>query len=373
MGLLYYYWGRGSKTNDTILQDSTVLVTVLVVVRNEASNILNLLNDLNQQNYPSEYFQVIIVDDGSEDETVGLARAFQSNTVLDLQIESLARPVGYTGSPKKLAIAQGVAMSKGEWIICTDGDCRLPVNWISNSVPLFRNPVNHFVSGSVKMAFSNTWWGNFEQMEFAALIGIGGASINAGFPLMCNGANMAFRKSSFLQINGYKDYDQVISGDDQFLLHKMLVYYGDGVRFNANPNSKVTTIPTSSFHEFVQQRKRWAGKWRHSRSGNLLAAGLLVFMSYAIWIASFVSVLLSEFNPVLFGLLILAKVFSDYIFLRKIQVFLGQPFKFVQLLINELFYPWYALVLGLMSQNGGFFWKGRRFLHKSPGPSKVSV
>ena len=61
-------------------------LSVLIAVRNEEAGLLKLLQDLANQTYPKAFFEVIIIDDFSEDRTVELVTDFQQKTTLDLKL-----------------------------------------------------------------------------------------------------------------------------------------------------------------------------------------------------------------------------------------------------------------------------------------------
>lgn len=75
------------------------------------------------------------------------------------------------------------------------------------------------VSGSVVFKAEN-FIDRIYQMEFAPLIGVGAVSIELGNPTMANGANLAFRKTTFEKLKPYADNISIPSGDDVFLLQK---------------------------------------------------------------------------------------------------------------------------------------------------------
>ena len=102
-------------------------------------------------------------------------------------------------------------------------------------------------------------------MEFASLIGVGGASIKLGYPNICNGANLSFRKDSFKHLNGYNGNGHIASGDDEFLLQKFASFNSKGIRFMKDPQALITTIPQKSLIEFYHQRKRWTRKLKHHK------------------------------------------------------------------------------------------------------------
>ena len=96
-------------------------------------------------------------------------------------------------------------------------------------------------------------------MEFASLIGSGAGAIGSGNAIFCNGANMAYKKEVFLEVNTYKN-DNAASGDDVFLLHSIKQRYPDGIVFAKDKNAIVNTNALDTLSTFINQRKRWTAK-----------------------------------------------------------------------------------------------------------------
>src|SRR5690606_12917832 len=89
-------------------------LSIVIPARNEAVNLRRLLPSLQQVDYPGR-LEIIVVDDGSTDETAAVARQHQATL---LQVETL--PAGWLGKP--YACHQGAAQATGEWLLFTDAD-----------------------------------------------------------------------------------------------------------------------------------------------------------------------------------------------------------------------------------------------------------
>ena len=76
-----------------------------------------------------------------------------------------------------------------------------------------------------------------QSLEFLSLIGSGAAAIARGKSIFCNGANLAYRKSIFLELNAFDN--NTVSGDDVFLMHHIKQKYAGGIAF-ASPELEVT-------------------------------------------------------------------------------------------------------------------------------------
>jgi len=88
---LIIIWLR-NPNNSSFLEENiieTSKISVIIPVRNEAENILFLLQDLEKQTYPKHKFEVIIADDDSTDDTLKIVQEFQKNTNINLIINQL--------------------------------------------------------------------------------------------------------------------------------------------------------------------------------------------------------------------------------------------------------------------------------------------
>ncbi len=93
-----------------------------------------------------------------------------------------------------------------------------------------------------------------------SLQGITAASVNKGFHSMCNGANLAYKKSMFQQVKGFAGIDNIASGDDMLLMHKIYKQDAAGVKFLLSQQVIVQTEAMKDWKSFFNQRIRWASK-----------------------------------------------------------------------------------------------------------------
>src|SRR6476620_6946995 len=95
--------------------------SIIVPFRNEAQNLPLLLESIKNLNYPKDLFEVILVDDFSDDGSSGLIYKWRMEHG-EFHL-TLLETVKFTGSPKKDAIARAVPIVAHDWIITTDADC----------------------------------------------------------------------------------------------------------------------------------------------------------------------------------------------------------------------------------------------------------
>ena len=239
-----YRFYKGWHNLDPFESDISHKVSVVIALRNEEENIPFLLEDLSKQDYSSDSLEFILVDDFSNDNSYALLK--QSSLPLKV--------LRSKEEGKKAAISCGVAVAQYDIILTTDADCRLSSNWVRQMLAPFSDDSIHLVTGPVSYTNLNTLFDKFQAIEFMSLIGSGAGAIGINKAFMCNGANMAFRKSIFKDTKGH-----IASGDDVFLLHHVKKS-GAKIVFVKQQSAIVFTSPKESLKAFFNQRKRWAAK-----------------------------------------------------------------------------------------------------------------
>ncbi|HYF66867.1 MAG TPA: glycosyltransferase [Ohtaekwangia sp.] len=345
--MLWFGWSKAMLPAERKTLN-THFLSVIIPVRNEADTISFLIEDLKNQTHSS--FEVIFVNDHSTDQTAG---------VITEKISGLVnfRMIINAGAGKKHALTTGIAAAKGFIIITTDGDCRLSKEWLSEVNNGFANHEVKMVFGAVRMRSNGFFFGSLQVHEFASIIGTGAAAHALGMALYCNGANLAFRKETFLEVNGYAGNLHIASGDDEFLMRKIKTIYPKGILFLNTSESIVETLPNSDLLSFLHQRIRWAGKWRLAPSLSKVTA-IGVFLFHLLFLGCLAWLCIGNY-PTLLPVLILVKIFAEFIFLFKVCMFLNVRWRTFHFLILQVTYSVYVVTIGMLANFMTFTWKGR--------------
>ncbi|WP_165699268.1 glycosyltransferase [Hymenobacter jejuensis] len=335
------------------------MFSVLVAARNEAENLPNLLTDLAKQSLQVFDYEVIVIDDNSLDATAELVLQAVVASPLTLRLIRLAdQPNTPTG--KKAALQAGLEAAQAPWVICTDADCRVGPNWLRSYAEVVAyDPEVRFVSGPVLLTGPESGWHSLIGVEFVGLVGVGAASIGAGAPTMCNGANLAYRREAFAAVQGFAGNEHVPSGDDEFLLHKLHAAYPGSVRFLKNSNAIVTTAAPPTLAAFLAQRVRWASKWQHYQAAAPQHLAVLVLLAN---VALLVGLVLAIARPTLWpwvAVVWVLKLGSDAWFMQPVLQFFNRRRWLWWLVPLQVAYAPYALAVGLLGLRGGYSWKGR--------------
>lgn len=340
------------KVSETKPVQTVLIVTILIPCRNEAENIHRLTEQLKKLQFPN--LELILVDDNSEDNSFELIEAARMR---DQRMVPLRSP----GEGKKAALEFGVNQAKGEIILCSDADCFFPRNWVEGMISPFENRETQLVAGPVMVTDNGRFLGAFQQADWASILLITAYFFSKNKPLMCSGANFAYRKSAFLEVGGYEGNRDFASGDDEFLLKKMGKKFGSGsCVYLPFAENLVQTKPEPSLEALLNQRVRWAGKWRAHRSFSHAVSAVFSFLIQLVWLGSFGLLAMGSMGLLVFGLVWTSKIFTEKRSLGKVLKSLGIQYRKTDSILTSFIHPIYVLAVGLGSIVGNFVWKGRR-------------
>lgn len=353
-----YGWSRLKAFNRTDLP-TEIKVSVIVAVRNEAGNIELLLDSLLAQKYPSHLLEIIIVDDHSSDSTSRLVKDFiaQKTESEKLKLVTLGEK---DDSGKKAAIDRGIQESKGEMIIITDADCAAGSQWILTVASYYAEHRPQMILGPVRMNDKGSFFGKLQSLEFISLISSAAGSCSAGFPILANGANMAFTRNAYECCGGFSGNLQYPSGDDMFLMMNIKRKFGaKAIHFLRSEEAIVNTPATLGFKPFIQQRLRWVSKSRGYTDPVLIAASILVFLTNVLlFFSAFAAIVAPEFLKFFLALYVL-KMIIDLPLMLSYSRFQRKRPLMILFPLMELLNAGYTLLIGIAGNIGKYEWKGR--------------
>ena len=336
----------------TQYQNPQTTFSIVIPFRNEAKVLPELLSSLSELNYPTDLFEVILVDDASDD-------GYQIATFnLDLKVLQNIRK---SNSPKKDAIETAIEQAKHCWIITTDADCLVPENWLKTLDAFIRENKVEMVVGAVTYQTNTDFIQHFQQLELMSLQGATIGSFGMDKPFMCNGANFAYTKSLFQTLNGFEDSNHIASGDDVFLLQKAIHSSEFGVSkigYLKNHDFLVLTQPCFSWNALVHQRIRWASKAPAYKSIFAKALAISVFLGNLSIVLGLFFCLFGWIPFWDFYLLFGLKITADFVLQYKTGKYI-QPRQIRYYLLSTLLYPFFSVVVAVLSWKGNYEWKGR--------------
>jgi glycosyltransferase involved in cell wall biosynthesis len=332
-------------------------VSIVVAYRNEITNLPILLDSILE--LASRPLELILVNDHSEDGGERLADTYRDrfleNDVNLVLVES-------KGIGKKAAIATGVALASAEVILTTDADCALPVAWVQGMFAPFKDAEVRLVAGPVMSSGHSGFSEVFQQIEWASILLVTQAGFSFGKPIMCSAANLAFRKSSFFQVNGFDGNDHIPTGDDEFLLKKFVSKFGPvSARYLTGGHVLVKTRPHARWSALFSQRIRWASKWRMHRSASHLIAAVFPVLVQLVWLGSFTLLFKGLMAILVFFFIWILKISYEKMVLGKVLKGFSVLVPRAYYWITSLVHPWYVLGTAVGTLFLNYTWKGRKY------------
>ena len=337
----------------TFNKKNDLKVSILIAARNEENNIERLLKSLYNQTFEKDLFEVIIIDDHSKDNTLLIVEKFiKENNDINIKIFNAEK------EGKKFAISQALHLAHNELIIVTDADCVLKTTWIESIVNFYKEKKCKMILAPVLLSPAETFFEKIQVLEHLSLIGSTAGSANIGFPVMCNGANMAYEREAALEVEKFRKDFNIPSGDDMFLMEQFVKNYGQqSVKFLLSKSSIVETKTCKTVSEFFRQRRRWVSKTKAYTSWKILTTAFIVLFFNLSIVSLFVSAFFIPALWSLYFLLTLLKFFIDFPLLKNITTFMNQSGLLKWTLPLEFVYPFYVVFTAISGMLINVKWK----------------
>lgn len=336
-----------------MVKDNSQKVSVIIPFRNEAENLPSLVQDLLAQSYPKNMYEVVFVNDHSNDE---------SGSVLDSMVSGVPGFSHLTllpgNSGKKAALFQGIQYASNERLIQVDADCRLGPQFIASHMAFLEKHPSDLVAGLLStVQGKGGFLEAFERLDLMALAGTGAGSFAFGMPMMCSGANLAYSRDLYMETRVFDPVEKCASGDDMFLMigaRKL----NRTLAFNTSCEACVETAPVPTFRDLLSQRIRWGAKsTRYGMVDIQLLALLVALTNLTILLMPLWFFLFSEEWPWLAGALTV-KFLVDFLLLYRVSILCQQRADLLWYLpVSLAYYPVFFLSL-VGSLLGRSKWKG---------------
>jgi len=369
--IIWFIRGWKGLKSFTYRKHQPLKVSIIIAARDEAENIRNTIEDLLAQDYEQEYLEIIFIDDHSTDDTGDIIASYAAQGIRLVSLNE----TNTINSYKKKAIETAIGGARGDLIITTDADCRMGPNWLKTIVSYYQEGGYKMISSPVVYFEEKIRFERAQSLEFLFLIGMGASTIGNNKPSTCNGANLAYERAAFYEVGGFKGIDDLASGDDELLLHKMADKYGNKIGFLKNHDAIVYTQAKPTLREFIQQRKRWASKSTRYKNKSIIVLGVLVWLFNLSILLNLLGgtmmLLLSAFGAssiptnIAQQLLYLAllqlsiKFIAEFLFLKKVTQFARRPELMRLLPILNILHIIYLIYIGIAGNSGKYSWKGR--------------
>ena len=332
--------------------------SILIPFRNEHKRLGDLLNSIQQIDYPKEKFELIFIDDHSIDESEKLINeklALHHNLNFDiLKLDS-------TKKGKKHALLKGVKKGKFAYIITTDADCTLPKNWLTSYNEVFSKNLADLAIGTVSMKPNKSWLQSFQYYDYIAMqaFNIGISEIHQ--PVLCSGANLAYKKELIEKLQPYKENSSIASGDDSFLLDAA-IKSSLKIEVLLDARNLVFTKNAADLKTLIQQRKRWLAKTPKSDNLFTKILSLIILFGNSAWLILLVYCFIDKNHLSTFIIWTALKLAIEFFVTLYVMKFLNLSRNNLVQMKLQLLYPFALLILTVnifFSRNR--IWKEREF------------
>jgi glycosyltransferase involved in cell wall biosynthesis len=274
-------------------------VSVIICASNEAENLRHYLPRILQQQYHfadgSPAFEVIVVNDRSEDDTAKVLSGFQE-MYPQLRVIRIEQNMPRDLPGKKFPLSQGLAAASYDWIVCTDADCSPgSLAWLRfMTAPLAAG--KEIVAGYGGMVLQKGWLNLFIRYETKHTFLQYLSFTRFGLPYMAVGRNLAATKDAFLRAQAAPQWKALPSGDDDLLVQ--LCADKSNMAVVAHPGSFTWSRPKGTWREYLLQKQRHVstGKFYSLRTKMLVGTYALVHGLWWLLVLSFL-IQFADYGP----------------------------------------------------------------------------
>lgn len=335
-------------------------ISVIIPARNEANNIGACIDSILAQVYPDYLFEIIVVDDHSEDDTASIAEEYVDRNVRCISLSKYLPMDNPVNSYKKLAISTGISYANGELIVTTDADCIAPNAWLMHLAAIYEQESPVMIVAPVIYTANQTVIQLFQLLDFMSMQGITAATHALQLGNMSNGANLAFRKTTFERIGGYNGIQHLASGDDFLLMMKMNKFSPRSISYIKSEKATVSTTSQPTWRSFLQQRIRWASKSGKYNDPVITAILILVYLFNLSFLVLGVCSLFSETMLFLALGMLVVKILAEYYYIIPVAHFFRKDYALKYFPFFQPLHILYIIVAGFLGFLGTYEWKGRR-------------
>jgi cellulose synthase/poly-beta-1,6-N-acetylglucosamine synthase-like glycosyltransferase len=318
--LLVYFLIYGSfafhKTNDKS-EDNLRPVSVIICAKNEEQHLVKNLPFILKQDYPE--YEVIVVDDYSQDETKVILEDFERKYP-HLRIITVKEERPYKIG-KKFPLTLGIKGAKYDIVVLTDADC-MPASdqWLKKISSNFTDKIEIVLGYGAyeklpgflnKIIRFDTFIIAMQYFSFAL----------KGKTYMGVGRNLAYKKELFFKNKGFANHTHIASGDDDLFIHR--VAKSDNVAIEYEHTSHTISSPKKTFTEWAWQKKRHLTTAPFYRKSVKLFLGYLYLLPVIFYLIFIILLALNYALYIIFGLFLI-RIGVQLLVYRKAMIKLNE-------------------------------------------------
>lgn len=337
-----------SKTNyfepDRSLTNKTT-TCIIICAHDEERTIECCLKGILEQDFDKQLLEIILVNDGSTDNTKVIAEKILSGYNGKFQIINNSENIG-----KKKSITSAIEVCDSELIICRDADTYTESDlWLKTIVSFYEKTGKQFIIAPLEIENKNGLLNQLQFYENSALAIITGGFAFYKKAFLCNGANLAFTQKIFEKTGGYKNHIGVNSGDDVLFLEDVKKIAPETIAYLKNKNTSVVTYPLNSFKKLFRQKVRWASKFDKNPNQTNTFLGIIVFLVHLFTLVYLIKPIFAHHIPIFGIIFIFLRVFIDFLLLFLASRYFNKPVKWTWFLPLSVFYSFYVIITAILS------------------------
>lgn len=291
-------------------------VTVIIAARNESDNLFHNLPLILQQNYPE--FEVIVVNHQSIDESYHILNAFKMQYP-NLRVVEVERS-RHLAAGKKLPLTLGIKAAKYEHFIFTDADCQPAGNlWLSGMVSKFSEK-KEIVIGYGPYIAEKGLLNKIIRFDTAFIAMNYFSFALSRMPYMAVGRNLAYTRSSFDAVSGFKSHYAVSSGDDDLFIQEAARKRNYAIQID--PKTYCYSKAKTTWQSWRQQKARHYSTSAHYNVIKKAMLGIYPLTLLMLWISFVILLFDAEYRWITlacFGLVAIVKWWIQGRCLAKLQ------------------------------------------------------
>ncbi len=336
-------------------------ISVIIAARNEEHNISTVIRSLLSQDYPSDCYEIIVVDDRSEDATYKMVADFAEKAKKEYrqpdesEILSVYRIPQDRPGGKKRALAQGIAAARFPILTFTDADCLPSPAWLREINRHFTDEVDFIAGYSPLISDKNTLMQRLKNLERLSIYAVTAGSLGWNYGITCTARNMAYRKKLYDQVSGFSGLEDIPSGDDDLMLQRMTPL-ARKMNFMLSPGSIVPSFERKSFTGQINLETRRASKWRLYRLPVKIGSAF-VFVYYLIFLLLTLIFIFGGISLRQFLFLVLMKSLSELIILIPFLIMIKRGCYLLYYPVAFVLHLPYFLFFALKGTFGKYKWK----------------
>jgi cellulose synthase/poly-beta-1,6-N-acetylglucosamine synthase-like glycosyltransferase len=316
-------------------------VSVIICAHNELENLKQNLSLFLIQEF--EDYEVILVNDRSEDGSQEWLNKQRENYPNLKVITIEETPENF--NPKKYALTKGIYTAKNEIILLSDADCQPgSLHWVDKMARSFSKSISIVLGASLyqkRKGFLNQFI-RFETLQ-TALLYLSFAYKKEAY--MGVGRNLAYRKSFFIDHDGFKDLSPLMGGDDDLWVNRHATK--ENTRICMHPESLTFSNPKEKWSSFFRQKKRHLSVGKYYKQSDKMKLGLFHASQTLLWIFFILGIVLgSPTDCLILSSLILIHLLGQYVAFYKLSINFGIRFEQHKLLVLEALFIFYYWIWG---------------------------